>query len=122
MSAGTRAWATRRRVSPRDHLYQGDIGTHGVHIELIADSDNALSTVPLTEIDSEARIVVLPGLQPNVGEQYGRGTEKPLVAVVVPDLRPPAAAPAPALNATPVVTAPVVVMPAVPSRRGLTYV
>ena len=70
-------------ISPTDHLYQGDIGTHGVHVELIADSDNATTTVPLTEIDSEARIVMLPGLQPNVGEQYGRGTEKPLVATVL---------------------------------------
>jgi hypothetical protein len=70
-------------VSPTDHLFQGDIGTHGVHIEFIADSDNAATTVPLTEIDSEARIVVLPGLQPNVGERYGRGTEKPLVATVI---------------------------------------
>jgi hypothetical protein len=71
-------------VTPGDHLYQGDIGTHGVHIELIADSDNALTTVPLTEIDSETRIVVLPGMQSNVGEKYGRGTEKPLVATVLP--------------------------------------
>jgi hypothetical protein len=69
-------------VTPRDHLYQGSIGTHGVHIELIVDSDNALTTLPLTEIDSETRIVVLPGRLPNVGEQYGRGTEKPLVAFV----------------------------------------
>ena len=71
------------RMSPADHLYQGDIGTHGVHIQFIADSDNATGTVPLTEIDSEARIVLLPGLQPNVGERYGRGTEKPLVATVL---------------------------------------
>jgi hypothetical protein len=70
-------------ISPRDHVYQGDIGTHGIHIELIADSDNAFTTVPLTEIDSEGRIVVLPGKQGNVGELYGRGTEKPLVATVL---------------------------------------
>ena len=70
-------------ITPRDHLCQGDIGTHGVHVELIADSDNATTTVPLTEIDSEARIVVLPGVQQNVGEQYGRGTEKPLIATVL---------------------------------------
>ena len=68
---------------PDDHFFQGDIGTHGIHIQLIADSDNALdSPLPLTEIDGEQRIVVLPGLQPNVGEQYGRGTEKPLVVAV----------------------------------------
>ena len=72
-------------VVPREHLYQGSIGTHGIHIELIADSDNATMPVPLTEIDSETRIVVLPGTGAelgNVGEQYGRGVEKPLVAVV----------------------------------------
>ena len=69
-------------IVPRDNLYQGSIGTHGIHIELIADSDNALTTVPLTEIDAESRIVVLPGQQPNVGERYGRSVEKPLVAIV----------------------------------------
>jgi hypothetical protein len=66
----------------RDRFFQGDIGTHGLHLELIVDSDNAFSTVPITEVDSEQRVVVLPGRQPNVGERYGRGTEKPLVAVV----------------------------------------
>ncbi len=71
-------------VTPSDHLYQGDIGTHGIHIELIADSDNAAGTVPLTEIDGESRIVVLVGPQPNVGERYGRGTEKPLIVTVLP--------------------------------------
>jgi hypothetical protein len=71
-------------TQPRDHFYQGDIGTHGIHIQFIADSDNALTTLPLTEIASEERIVVIPGLQPNLGERYGRGTEKPLVAVVLP--------------------------------------
>jgi hypothetical protein len=71
-------------VSPRDRLYQGSIGTHGVHIEVIAESDNALATVPLTEIASESRIVVLPGQWPNVGERVGRGFEKPLLAVVTP--------------------------------------
>jgi hypothetical protein len=65
-----------------DHFFQGDIATHGIHIQLIADSDNAFATVPLTEIDAEQRIVVLPGWQANVGEQYGRGTEKPLITVV----------------------------------------
>ena len=71
-------------VLPTDHFYQGDIGTHGVHILLIADSDNAGTTVPLDEISSEQRRVVLRGQQPNVGERYGRGTEKPLVAITSP--------------------------------------
>ncbi|MBV8960762.1 MAG: hypothetical protein JO087_18530 [Actinobacteria bacterium] len=74
------------RVTPRDHFWQGDIGTHGIHLEFIADSDNAAQPVPLDEIDSEQRIVVLPGQRGNVGEQYGRATEKPLVAAATPGL------------------------------------
>ena len=60
--------------------FQGDIGTHGMHLLLIAESDNARQTVPLTEIDAEQRLVFLPGDKGNVGEQYGRSFEKPLVA------------------------------------------
>jgi hypothetical protein len=78
------------RVSPRDRFWQGDIGTHGLHIQFIADSDNALTTAPVTEVDGEQRIVLLPGEQANVGERYGRSSEKPLVAVSLPasDLQP----------------------------------
>ena len=69
---------------PADHFYQGDIATHGVHIELIADSDNGLTTEPVDEIDGEQTVVLLPGQLGNVGEQYGRTTEKPLITTVVP--------------------------------------
>lgn len=65
-------------------FWQGSIGTHGLHILLIADSDNALTTLPLTEINAEQRMVVLPPTSGNVGERYGRAFEKPLVAVAVP--------------------------------------
>ena len=71
-------------TQPADHFYQGDIGTHGVHIMLIADSDNARTTEPVDEISAEQRRVVLPGLKGNVGEQYGRGFEKPLVVTAAP--------------------------------------
>lgn len=64
--------------------YQGDIGTHGLHLELIVDSDNANTTVPVDEIDTEQRQVVLHGNQGNVGEQYGHSFDKPLLAVVQP--------------------------------------
>src|SRR4051794_40705781 len=60
--------------------FQGDIGTHGMHLMLIAESDNARQTVPVTEIVAEQRLVFLPGDPGNVGEQYGRSFEKPLVA------------------------------------------
>ncbi|HEX9711232.1 MAG TPA: hypothetical protein VGB52_01610 [Actinomycetota bacterium] len=64
-----------------ERYFQGSIGTHGVHILLIADSDNAATTVPLTEIDSEQRVVVLPPTLVNVGERYGRFLEFPLTTV-----------------------------------------
>ena len=65
-------------------LWQGSIGTHGMHLLLIAESDNAGATLPLTEITSMQRIVTLPGNPGNVGDAYGRGFEKPLVATVTP--------------------------------------
>jgi len=62
--------------------YQGSIGTHGLHLLFLAESDNARQPVPLTEIVSDWRMVMLPGDQGNVGEKYGRSFEKPLVPVV----------------------------------------
>ncbi|HEV3230036.1 MAG TPA: hypothetical protein VGY97_11210 [Solirubrobacteraceae bacterium] len=66
-----------------DHYFQGDIGTHGLHLLFQVESDNARQTVPVDEIVSEQRMVMLPGQQANVGEQYGREFEKPLVSRVV---------------------------------------
>lgn len=83
-------WAPDDGIPPVNgdgHFWQGSIGTHGVHILLIADSDNAHTTVPVTEIDTEQRMVVLPGRQPNVGERYGRASEKPLIAIAAPETR-----------------------------------
>ena len=68
-------------------FYQGSIGTQGIHILAIADSDNAGTTIPLTEIDSEQRVVVLQGNPGNVGGQYGRQSEKPLVVTSTPESR-----------------------------------
>jgi hypothetical protein len=79
--AGRECWKPSDGDPAGDPKYfQGDIATHGVHILMIAESDNARQTVPLTEIVSEQRLVFLPGDQGNVGEQYGRSFEKPLVA------------------------------------------
>jgi hypothetical protein len=68
-----------------DHFWQGDIGTHGLHLLFQAESDNARTTIPTTEIVSDWDLVMLPPTlenQGNVGEKYGRELEKPLVAVV----------------------------------------
>jgi hypothetical protein len=67
-----------------DHFYQGSIGTHGVHLLFLADSDNARMTVPTTEIIQDWGMVMLPGNPGNVGEKYGRGLEKPMTAVELP--------------------------------------
>ena len=65
-----------------------------MHINLIADSDNAYQTVPIDEVDSEQRMVVLPPqvVDPagtmtgtvNVGERFGRSVEYPLQTAVTP--------------------------------------
>ena len=86
--AGRRPTGDRGRAHDRNY-YQGDIGTHGLHLLFQLDSDNARQTVPVDEIVSEKRMVMLPGQQGNVGEQYGREFEKPLVAP------PPAPSPRP---------------------------
>jgi hypothetical protein len=86
----TASGAPRKCWSPADGLpapgddryYQGDIGTHGLHLLFQVESDNARQTVPIDEIVSEQRMVMLPGQQGNVGEQYGREFEKPLVTRV----------------------------------------
>ena len=67
-----------------ERYFQGDIGTHGFHLLFIAESDNAALTVPSTEIVSEQRVVVLPGLQDNVGDRYGYYAEAPFLTLVRP--------------------------------------
>lgn len=77
-------------------FWQGDIGAHGLHLLFQVDSDNARTTVPINEIVTDWDMVMLPPsqtLEPgtdnpkNVGEQYGRVMEKPLVAVVTDKLQ-----------------------------------
>jgi hypothetical protein len=78
---GRTCWKPSDGDPNRDPKYfQGDIATHGLHILTIAESDNGRQTVPLTEIVAEQRMVFLPGNPGNVGEQYGRSFEKPLLA------------------------------------------
>jgi hypothetical protein len=77
-------WAPSDGIpAPGDRrYYQGDIGTHGLHLMFQLESDNARQQVPIDEIVSDQRMVLLPGQQGNVGEQYGREFEKPLVVQV----------------------------------------
>ena len=65
-----------------DRFFQGSVGTHGLHLLLLGESDNARLTAPTTEIVSDWKMVMLPGDRGPVGERYGRSFERPLVAVV----------------------------------------
>ena len=66
-----------------ERFFQGSIGTHGLHLLFLVDSDNARQTVPLNEIVSEWRMVMLPGDQtaggrgPEAGQQYGEAFNNP---------------------------------------------
>ena len=63
---------------------QGLIGGHGVQVLFVAESDNAGTTLPLTELASRTRMVMLPGDPGNVGEKYGSVDDFPLRAIVTP--------------------------------------
>ena len=65
-----------------ERFFQGSIGTHGLHLLLIADSDNLRLTLPVTEIVGEQRMLMLPGDPGNVGARYGRAFARPLTATV----------------------------------------
>jgi hypothetical protein len=72
-----------------DRFFQGSIGTHGLHLLFLADSDNARMTVPTDEIVSDWTMAMLPGNPGNVGEAYGRTFERPLVTTVADAPNPP---------------------------------
>lgn len=87
-----RCWDARRDPTPPGspqgagdpRFWQGSIGTHGLHLLFVAESDNARLTKPVSEIVSDWQMVFLPGRRDAAaGEQYGRSFERPLVPVVL---------------------------------------
>jgi hypothetical protein len=69
-----------------DRFYQGSIATHGLHLLFVIESDNARQTVPLNEIVSDWRLVMLspvPGADPqnppSRGAAFGQAFDQPLV-------------------------------------------
>lgn len=96
-----RCWDGAGTPEEDRRFWQGSIGTHGLHLLTLADSDNARQTVPTTEVVADWRMVMLPGDPGLVGDRYGRSFEKPLVAVATPasfaqeDPPPPPPAPEP---------------------------
>ena len=83
-------WHPQDGIPPAgtDRFFQGDIGTQGVHLLFIADSDNARQTVPVDQIVSEQVMEMLPGDQSaggagsTVGQAYGQQFTNPLTASV----------------------------------------
>ena len=63
---------------------QGLIGAHGVQVLFAAETDNAMLTAPLDELDAETRMVVLPGDPGNVGARYGMSSDVPLRTIASP--------------------------------------
>jgi len=64
--------------------FEGDIGTHGLHLLVTSDSDNAGLTSAVDEIDSVDHQVILPPNQGNVGSSYSAQYNTPIQTVVTP--------------------------------------
>jgi hypothetical protein len=64
--------------------FQGDVGTHGLHLLFNGESDNANLTVPVDEVDASDNQVLLPPNQPDVGAAYTFQFVVPAVVVVTP--------------------------------------
>lgn len=96
-----------RGFSPQGDIryYQGDVGTHGLHLVLNAESDNAGLTTPVDEIDAVDHQIVLPGNEPNVGAAYTARYTVPFVIGVEawpgPSAPVPGATPVPAVAVAP---------------------
>jgi hypothetical protein len=62
---------------------QGAWGTHGAHVMLTGDTDNAFQSKPLTELDTQEWQFAVPTSVPHaVGEPYANSVRRPMVSVV----------------------------------------
>jgi hypothetical protein len=62
---------------------QGDVATHGLHMLVVAESDNAELTVPVDEIDAADNQLILPPGVGNVGDAASRDYLLPITTAVV---------------------------------------
>jgi hypothetical protein len=62
---------------------QGDVATHGQHMLLLAEADNADLTVPVTEVDAADNQLILPPGVGNVGAAASRAYLLPITLAVV---------------------------------------
>jgi hypothetical protein len=62
---------------------QGDVATHGQHMLLIAESDNATLTTAVDEIDAADNQLILPPGVGNVGAAASRAYLLPVTTAVV---------------------------------------
>lgn len=108
-----------RNFSPEGDVryFQGSIGTDGVHIELIVDSDNANQTLPLDEMDVTQTLHVLPGGMGSVGKAYAGALlpSAPMLVSATPGgsslpattvANPPGSGPLPSARATTMASTP----------------
>ena len=64
--------------------FEGDIGTHGLHLLFTSHTDNANLSTAVDEADSVDHQVVLPPDQRNVGDAYSSAATVPAVTAVTP--------------------------------------
>jgi hypothetical protein len=62
---------------------QGDVATHGQHMLLLAESDNADLTTAVTEVDAADNQLILPPGVGNVGDAASRAYLLPITLAVV---------------------------------------
>jgi hypothetical protein len=75
--------------------FEGDVATHGLHLLLAPETDNASLTANVDEVDSIDHEMVLPPNQSNVGALYAAQFTTPVTGMVTPFGLSPSALPAP---------------------------
>jgi hypothetical protein len=77
--------APDHRFSPQGDVryLQGDVATHGLHMLVVAESDNAELTVPVDEIDAADNQLILPPGVGNVGDAASRVYLLPITTAIV---------------------------------------
>ena len=73
------------RFSPQGDVryLQGDVATHGLHMLVVAESDNVELTVPVDEIDAVDNQLILPPGVGNVGASASRAYLLPITTAIV---------------------------------------
>jgi hypothetical protein len=87
--------------------FEGDVATHGLHLLVAPETDNAALTANVDEVDSIDHEMVLPPNQRNVGALYAAQFTTPVTGIVTPFGLSPSALPAPDVRGPGMASSPV---------------